>query len=117
MSFSTSDVVGTLNSRFSFEQEVNIKKVNIWERFFKISFAQPKIIEVNNKSNSIEIKSISQLFFWLFKNRKKYNLFIVEDVAQAFGSKFKDKHLGTYGDAGCFSFFPSKNLSRIKNSI
>jgi len=29
MSFSTSDVVGTLNSRFSFEQEVNIKKVNI----------------------------------------------------------------------------------------
>lgn len=41
---------------------------------------------------------------------KKHNLFIVEDCAQAVGAEYKDKKVGTFGDFGCFSFFPSKNL-------
>jgi len=41
---------------------------------------------------------------------KENNLFVLEDVAQAFGSRYKDKKVGSIGDVGAFSFFPSKNL-------
>ena len=41
---------------------------------------------------------------------KKHGLKVVEDSAQAFGAKYKGTPVGTIGDCGCFSFYPSKNL-------
>lgn len=41
---------------------------------------------------------------------KKHNLRLVEDCAQSHGACFNGKMTGSFGDIGCFSFYPSKNL-------
>lgn len=40
----------------------------------------------------------------------KYNLVVIEDCAQAIGAKIKEKKCGSFGSAGTFSFFPTKNI-------
>src|ERR1700736_4483271 len=41
---------------------------------------------------------------------RKHGLFVIEDAAQAHGAEYKGKRAGTLGRAGCFSFYPGKNL-------
>lgn len=44
---------------------------------------------------------------------KKYNLYVVEDCAQAHGALYKGKKIGSFGDASGFSFYPGKNLGAL----
>lgn len=44
---------------------------------------------------------------------KKYNLYVVEDCAQAHGALYNGKVIGSFGDAAGFSFYPGKNLGAL----
>jgi dTDP-4-amino-4,6-dideoxygalactose transaminase len=44
---------------------------------------------------------------------KKYHLRIIEDCAQAHGALYTGRRVGSFGDFGCFSFYPTKNLGAI----
>ena len=61
------------------------------------------IIPVHLYGQSCDMEKICKI-------AKKYKLKIIEDCAQAQGAKFKNKYVGTFGDAGCFSFYPTKIL-------
>jgi len=46
----------------------------------------------------------------ILKFAKKWNLYVIEDAAQAHGAIYSFRNVGTLGDIGCFSFYPAKNL-------
>ena len=46
----------------------------------------------------------------LIEIKNKYGLYLIEDCAQSHGATFKGKMTGTFGEIGCFSFYPTKNL-------
>ena len=50
------------------------------------------------------------------KISKKYGIPIIEDAAQSIGSKFGEKFAGSFGEIGCFSAHPLKNLNAIGDS-
>ncbi len=41
---------------------------------------------------------------------KRYNLKVIEDASHAFGAEYRNEKVGSIGDVGCFSFYPTKNL-------
>jgi dTDP-4-amino-4,6-dideoxygalactose transaminase len=69
----------------------------------KITKKTKAIIGVHLYGQPFDVDKISAI-------AKKNNLFLVEDAAQAQGAKYKDFTVGGFGEMGCFSFYPGKNL-------
>lgn len=69
----------------------------------KISPKTKAVLPVHLFGQPASMKEILQV-------AKKHHLRVVEDLAQAFGARYQGKLTGTFGDVGCLSFFPTKNL-------
>lgn len=70
----------------------------------KITPKTKAVIPVHLYGQSADMDDIMEI-------AKAHNLIVIEDAAQAIGTQYKDgRFVGTIGDIGCFSFFPSKNL-------
>ncbi|MFW2489363.1 DegT/DnrJ/EryC1/StrS family aminotransferase [Clostridium chromiireducens] len=83
------------------KETFNIDPTKIEEKITKKTKA---IIPVHIFGQSARMDEINEI-------AKKYKLKVIEDAAQAVGSKYKGRMVGTLGDVACFSFFPTKNLS------
>lgn len=76
----------------------------------------PKEIEkkITKKTKAILIVHLAGLpcdMKSIMKIVKKYKLKLIEDCAHAIESKYHNKHVGNFGDTGCFSFYTTKNLT------
>lgn len=75
----------------------------------KITCKTKAIIIVHMYGNVAELDKIVSI-------SKKHHLFLIEDCAQAHGSTYKNQHVGTFGDIGTFSFYPSKTLGAFADA-
>jgi len=64
------------------------------------------VIAVHLYGNAVDLDSVLSFC-------KANKIFLIEDVSQAHGAKYKGKRLGSIGDIGCFSCYPTKNLGAI----
>ena len=74
------------------------------------SLISAKITERTRAIMPVHIFGLSMDMGQVMEIARKHGLRVVEDCAQAFGARFADRPVGRFGDAGCFSFFPTKNL-------
>ena len=106
---STANVVEQLGGKPIFYIDLNTYNIDIEE------------LEKNNK----KVKYILPVHLFglpcdmdkILAISKKYNLKIVEDAACAIGSKYKNRHVGNFGDSGCFSLHPRKLITTGEGGV
>lgn len=69
----------------------------------KITEKTKAILAVHIYGHPVDMKPLLRL-------ARTHGLFLIEDACQAHGARYRDDMVGSIGDVGCFSFYPTKNL-------
>ena len=88
------------------EPNIQTYNIDIFEIEKKITKKTKAIMAVNMYGKSCDLINIKTIC-------KRYNLYLIEDCAQSHGASINNKKSGTFGDLGCFSFYPTKNLGSL----
>jgi dTDP-4-amino-4,6-dideoxygalactose transaminase len=107
----TAEVVINSNAKPVFvdveKDTYNIDPAKIEE---KITDKTKAIIVVHYAGHACEMDKIMEI-------AEKYDLYVIEDAAHAIGSKYKDQKIGSIGDATCFSFYATKNITTAEGGM
>tara|TARA_B100000029_G_scaffold493635_1_gene556393 strand:- start:2904 stop:3995 length:1092 start_codon:yes stop_codon:yes gene_type:complete len=102
--FATAEAVSLTGATPVFvDVDSDLHHIDLIDAKNKVTKKTKCIIPVHLYGNPVDMIEVN-------KFARTYSLFVVEDCAQAHFAKFQNKHVGNFGNIGCFSFYPSKNL-------
>ena len=84
--------------------EVDTWNMNVSQIEKKITNKTKAIMVVHIYGHPVEMNPV-------IKIAKKYNLYIIEDAAEAIGAEYKGRQCGSFGDVSCFSFYANKTIT------
>jgi len=102
---STANVVEHLGGKVVF-CDIDLKTFNI-----DPSLIEPKVTPRTRAILPVHLFGLAADMNPILQIARKYNLWVVEDAACGFGAKYHGKHVGTFGNTGCFSFHPRKAIT------
>jgi dTDP-4-amino-4,6-dideoxygalactose transaminase len=101
----TANVVEHLGGTVVFcDIDLDTFNINVQELEKKISHKTKAILPVHLFGLAADMNRINEL-------ASKHGIWVVEDAACGFGSRYHGQHVGTLGDTGCFSFHPRKAIT------
>ena len=86
--------------------DIDLKNLNL-----DVNELKKKITKKTKAIFCVHVLGLSADMFKLKKIAKQNKLMIIEDTCESFGSKFKNKFLGTFGEAGTYSFYYSHQIT------
>jgi len=89
------------------EETLNISAESIIKN---ISRKTKAIIPVHLAGTPCDMQKIMRI-------ARSHSLKVIEDCAHGIGTSYNKKHVGNFGNAGCFSFYPTKNLTTIEGGM
>ena len=102
---STANVIEHLGGKVIFcDIDLNTFNIDLDKIEEKITKRTKAILPVHLFGLPVEMDPVLEI-------AQKHNLLVVEDAACGFGSRYKENHVGTLGNAGCFSFHPRKSIT------
>jgi perosamine synthetase len=97
----------------------DVKLVDIEPRRFTID-VEKTVEAIGARTRAIvpvDVNGRSADYEALERITREKGLYLITDSAEAFGSKWKDRFLGTFGDAGCFSFSANKTITTGQGGV